>query len=747
MSKFINNSKERQLIKNQIQEYIKFTSSNDFYEIRSHCKNLIKIARFNKHYQTKMSNWLNQQLLELSDRLKHNKQQQIQNQNKQQHKSKWKRQKNRRKMKKQQWKIKQLIQKNKIKNKKNKQRKRYTYVYKQSQSHQVPPVPQLESFMSNTHTPTNQPPPPLNTSNNLNLPLINIDDIDIAIAKADQNNKCQSPNIITTRSNDTTYYSEKLYYLDISELKTFKYDLYIHWIDLIIEFQVTKLSHANDTEIVQLYTKNRYGIISNVLISESVQQYVALDIDVIKSATLADGSNNINARRYLRVLDKQWTFCQNVEKLSWIQQIELHNLTSIAMQILLMDNLIQIHPLNILFAIRALNLPFKMHKKDKIFIESENKINMDTHNWQCTFINELKNACNDIIDGNHWLCIIINKYSFQDINSMSKYDSIILINQCNLNLTTYQNTAKYRIAILNFIKLYLSIKKITPTTTLDEIYTAQQSVNANKIKQNKNQFNQAFQMIRNHIGYDQPNQNNPNICKKLGFNVFNLPKRQPLNIDDVKLIDDLQPILPPLHPTNLALGYKPSQIEMQICKLGPKFIPTPTKTDIDFFEIHNGFTKLFNQIKYKINLSIEYINALNAIPSSIFKDRMPWVQQKHKKHNQIYRSTKPLNETTLQAKLDELKHCVFITKTFLNLVDDNNNLTKAQREMLTILENQIIIAIVKQDKGSEFVLEWMLFIIPKIKQIIKKCNLIELTEENVDWLIPNNTTVHLSYKL
>ena len=127
--------------------------------------------------------------------------------------------------------------------------------------------------------------------------------------------------------------------------------------------------------MVQLYTKNRYGIISNVLISESVQQYIAFDIDVVKSATLVDG---INARGYTRKLDKQWTLCQNMEKLSWIQQIELHNLTSIAMEILLMDNLIHIHPLNLMFAIRALNLPFKKNKKDKIFIENENKINIDT---------------------------------------------------------------------------------------------------------------------------------------------------------------------------------------------------------------------------------------------------------------------------------------------------------------------------------------------------------------------------------
>ena len=227
------------------------------------------------------------------------------------------------------------------------------------------------------------------------------------------------------------------------------------------------------------------------------------------------------------------------------------------------------------------------------------------------------------------------------------------------------------------------------------------------------QLNQAFQMIRDHIGYDQPNQNNPNISKKLGFNVFNLPKRQPLNNDDEKLIDDLQPILPPLHPTNLTLGYKPSQTEMQICKLGAKFIPTPTKSDINFFEIHNGFTKLFNQIKYKIKISIEYINALNALPSSIFKDRMPWVQQKHKKHNQIYQRTKPLDDRTLQGKLDELKHCVCITKTFFNTSDEKNNLTKAQREMLTILENQIIIALVKQDKRSNLFVNGCYLLYPK----------------------------------
>ena len=54
------------------------------------------------------------------------------------------------------------------------------------------------------------------------------------------------------------------------------------------------------------------------------------------------------------------------------------------------------------------------------------------------------------------------------------------------------------------------------------------------------------------------------------------------------------------------------------------------------------------------------------------------------------------------------------------------------------MQNQSILAHVKQDKGSEFVREWMIFILWKIETIINKCNLVPITEENVDWLIPNN---------
>ena len=44
MPKSMNNSNAKsQLIKNQMKEYIKSASSKDFYEIKSHCKNLIVI--------------------------------------------------------------------------------------------------------------------------------------------------------------------------------------------------------------------------------------------------------------------------------------------------------------------------------------------------------------------------------------------------------------------------------------------------------------------------------------------------------------------------------------------------------------------------------------------------------------------------------------------------------------------------------------------------------------------------------
>ena len=54
------------LIKTQLKAFIKGTQSNDFIEIKSHCKNLINVCQItNRTTTTQIFNWLNSQLLKI----------------------------------------------------------------------------------------------------------------------------------------------------------------------------------------------------------------------------------------------------------------------------------------------------------------------------------------------------------------------------------------------------------------------------------------------------------------------------------------------------------------------------------------------------------------------------------------------------------------------------------------------------------------------------------------------------------
>ena len=71
----------------------------------------------------------------------------------------------------------------------------------------------------------------------------------------------------------------------------------------------------------------------------------------------------------------------------------------------------------------------------------------------------------------------------------------------------------------------------------------------------------------------------------------------------------------------------------------------------------------------------------------------------------------------------ELKTSIFVTQSYLTNKSVPTNLSKKQYLTLQLLEKQSILAHVKQDKGSEFVREWMFIILWKIEEIINKCNL------------------------
>ena len=95
------------------------------------------------------------------------------------------------------------------------------------------------------------------------------------------------------------------------------------------------MQHINAYELIQTYTKERFDTISDILINDYTLKNAAIHIHIIKSATIADDdkNKNINARRYFRTLNKQWSFYHNKDKLSWIQQIEINNLKSTSIQI------------------------------------------------------------------------------------------------------------------------------------------------------------------------------------------------------------------------------------------------------------------------------------------------------------------------------------------------------------------------------------------------------------------------------
>lgn len=145
--------------------------------------------------------------------------------------------------------------------------------------------------------------------------------------------------------------------------------------------------------------------------NESTVKNPAIDIDIVKSAAIMDGNNNIHTRRYSRLLNKQWHFFQQRDKLSWIQQIELDNLQNLAIKILTYLAFMESHPLNILFAVRTLNLPFKSSKKDQAYIG--NQIDKTTQTWRCNFVKQLLEDGMNIINNNYWLYVILTQHKNQ----------------------------------------------------------------------------------------------------------------------------------------------------------------------------------------------------------------------------------------------------------------------------------------------------------------------------------------------
>ena len=198
---------------------------------------------------------------------------------------------------------------------------------------------------------------------------------------------------------------------------------------------------------------------------------------------------------------------------------------------------------------------------------------------------------------------------------MNFADTLLLLQQFEIKLNKFNNMHSFRIAIILFIKRYLIHQEIKHTTTLDEIYNAQKQVNASKIQEDQNKFKEIFNKIRKHIKYNIPDNNSNQINDRLGFDPANIPPRQLICNNDSKLIASIVPMLPPLAPTNLALGYSPNPREIQLCKLAPNL------SQLNFYDLHNGITTMFNQIKYKVKLAFEYIVGMNAIPCSIFTDK------------------------------------------------------------------------------------------------------------------------------
>ena len=716
--KQINNLKITTL-KQQIKQYLDTTKSKDENEKLTKCRNFFNIYKLNKQQRDLTYNWMIS--IWFSGKNK------VDSKTKKK-KKKWLKTKNKKK-------IKKLIykQNNKIKIQQNVEK-------------------DISNFPKSKKSPNSQN---IQTQTDINMdntnPTIQINEL---IAQIDKNTQSNYITTYISPINDITILFDTITYVNSETI-------FANWSDMIIQYETPKKEQENEQKDIQANqnkhqkhlndnenkenkinqtnthkssfynfenTSNNYAIVNQININKTNNNNITINVWQIKTTTIKEQNNAFTQVSISNALQKEWEFHYALNN-HWYQQHLAQKNLSISYKILINYN--STNSITLIWAFRTHNLPFGPSV-------SKSKSKQTHHQWRKNFIKHILTQIQLTVKNNTWLSTIIYYHTMEEIHNISKWNSIILLNQLAINIPNKYNKPKYRKAILLFVKQYFNINKLNFETTLDKIYKAQNTSSTTKIKQNQKQFKTAFNTIRKHLNYKIPNENEQTtIQTKLGFDPNNMPQRKLLNDADYQLINEIIPQLPKLQPTNLALGYTPSKAEEEICTLGPKFVPQPKTKNINFFEIHNGLTRTFNQIKFRMIQCLEYILNLNAIPKEIFTQKMPVISKKHKKHDRIYKSLQPLKNNTIQNKLNDLKKIIFISRKYLT-EEEKSNLTKTQIQALTLMEKQSILAHVKQDKGSEFVREWMIFILWKIEKIINKCNLVPITEENVDWLIPND---------
>ena len=624
-----NNNNKKQInklkltsVKHQIKQYLDTTKSNDNNEKMAKCKQIIKIYKLNKQQKILTNNWMISIWFPGEENKNKNK-----NKN---NKNKWKKVKEKTKRKK------SIIKQNSaLKAQKSKE------IGKEQSKKKI-------NKIDNNHN--SQIDINMNVSKQINNVIMETDKI------------TQSKHITTYTSptNDITILYDTITYVN-SEY------IFANWSDMIIEYETPKTDNKPNTQIEQkeekenksennninntshqnkqityFYnyenTSKNYAIINQIEINKNNNNNIMLNVWQLKTTTIKDQNNAYTQVSINNAIQKEWEFHYTLKN-HWYQQHLAQRNLFISYKILTNYNTTNETTLN--WAFRTHNLPFKPNTP-------KSKSKQTQHQWQKKFIQHILTQTEWTIKHNIWLSTIIYYHTMEDIHKISKWNSSILIKQLKIKPPLKQNKPKYRKAILLLIKQHFNINKLNFETTLEKIYEAQNTSSTTKIKQNQQQFKMVFNTIREHIKYKIPNENkNTTIQAKLGFNPDNMPQRQLLNESDKQLISKIIPQLPKLQPTNLALGYIPSKTEEEICTLGPKFVPQPTTKNINFFEIHNGMTRTFNQIKFRMLQCLDYILNLNAIPKDIFTQKMPVISKKHKKHDRIYKSLQPLKNSTI----------------------------------------------------------------------------------------------------
>lgn len=364
--------------------------------------------------------------------------------------------------------------------------------------------------------------------------------------------------------------------------------IFTNWIDCLISYKDQNIcQNSNYYDIIK--TKTRFAIINNIAINNAYPTGL-IHLWTANDTTIFDENNNFADDEITNALLANWHFEYNTE-CNWFQQHIMQRNINLSHKILINAN--KCNSTSLLWAFRTHNLPFEPQKSSNC---------PHYHSWRQNLIQHILQQIQHIIHNNKWLCTLIYYTTIKQFHNMSRWDTLILIQQLKINLNNQIDTPTTRKAILIFIKSHFISQNLQYPTTLKQIYQAQNQKNKNKIKSNQNKFQDIFNIIKKHLNYKIPNKSSHcNITQQLGFDPTNFPKRQPLCNKDIPLLKNIIPNLPPLQPTNLALGYSPCNIETEICTLGPKFIPQPLNKDIDFHEIHNGLSRTFNQIKFRMH--------------------------------------------------------------------------------------------------------------------------------------------------